>query len=58
MCTGYNFRSYEDQSEGEGDIGECVTVAPNPDGESLQASDVVNMTQPDWSYYGITREEN
>ena len=52
MCTGFNFRLYE----GEGDIGECITVAPGPDGKALEASDVVNMTEADWGYYGLTRK--
>ena len=51
MCTGVNFRPYE----GQGDIGECVTVAPDPNGESLRAADVVNFTKPGWEYYGLTR---
>ena len=51
MCTGINFRPYE----GQGDMGECVTVAPDPNGESLRAADVVNITEPDWEYYGLTR---
>ena len=54
MCTGFNFRFYE----GQGDQGECVTVAPGPDGKSLEAADVVNMTKTDWGrewgYYSVT----
>ena len=53
MCTGFNFRVYE----GEADLGECVTVAPGPDGESLQASEFVAKPDwADWMYYGLTRD--
>ena len=54
-CTGINFRLNQGQGY-NGENGKCVTVAPDPNGESLRAVGVANINMPGWEYYGLTRK--